>query len=315
MQRGLIEGLAALVHSVVVGRDVGIERRVEELRVDAVRDTQEIRTAFTQESVQALPELGGQDLLRVPFAHGRDDVRRLYGARHQIRFALVFDRQAAARKTDKLEHLGARSSLVREVVDREDRRRPPQLACPRRERNEQGGMPIVGMHDVARRLDQILKDRAAEERVALRVIVVSVDLVARDAKVTDEYGPHSIADDLGVLDASASGAVRDRVRARAGCRDPELLSVDRAVIRHVHGDVVAEGRERLRQGTRDIGEAADLGVGGDLGGRERNPHVRRRMLAACKDPALTPPGCHALGNGCVRQVVASLSVTRKVGER
>ena len=67
------------------------------------------------------------------------------------------------------------------------------------------------------------------------------------------------------------------------------MSVDRAVIWHVHGDVVAEGGERLRQGARDIGEAADLGVGSDLGGRERNPHGSRRMLAACKDLPLCPP--------------------------
>ena len=77
--------------------------------------------------------------------------------------------------------------------------------------------------------------------------------------------------------------------AGTGCRYPELLCVDRPVIRHIHADVVPQRRKRLRQRARDVGEAADLGVGSDLGGRERNAHGVGRMLAACKDLALCPP--------------------------
>ena len=76
---------------------------------------------------------------------------------------------------------------------------------------------------------------------------------------------------------------------RAGCRDSELLCVDRPVIRHVDADVMSQRGKRLRQRASDIGEAADLGVGSDLGGRERNAHGLGRMLAACKDLSLCPP--------------------------
>src|ERR671931_538467 len=55
------------------------------------------------------------------------------------------------------------------------------------------------------------------------------------------------------------------VAALRSCRE-------RAVIRHVHADVVAERGEGLRQGARDVGEATDLGVRSDLGGREGDAH-------------------------------------------
>src|SRR5207244_11056316 len=92
LQRGFIDRLAALVVSVVVGRDVGIVHRVEELRVDAVRDAPEIRAALTQEALEALPEERGEDLLGVPLADDRVDDHRIHSARHQILYALVLVR-------------------------------------------------------------------------------------------------------------------------------------------------------------------------------------------------------------------------------
>src|SRR2546423_15000230 len=38
------------------------------------------------------------------------------------------------------------------------------------------------------------------------------------------------------------------------------------------------------------------------------------MLAACKDPTLWSPGCHAFGNGCVRQVVPRTEPNKEANE-
>lgn len=69
----------------------------------------------------------------------------------------------------------------------------------------------------------------------------------------------------------ARRTVADRPR-RAVFGDAEVRAVDHTVQREVHGDVVAERGERLRERAHDVGEAADLRVGGDLGGREDDAH-------------------------------------------
>ena len=127
------------------------------------------------------------------------------------------------------------------------------------------------VHDVRRTIDEIGEDRPAEERVALRVVGVPVDLVAADPRAAHEDGAHAVAQDGRIAGARGRRAVGDRTGLSL-LRDGELRRVDDAVRRQVDRDLVAEPGESLRERPGDIGQAADLGVGGDLGGREGDAH-------------------------------------------
>src|SRR5439155_24054397 len=211
-----------------------------------VGDSPEIRLSLPKETFEPLSEFRREDLLRVALAHRRHDVRRRDRARHQIGLATIFDRQTRSRKSDELQNVGARPSLVREVVDREHGGGFPQLTGPRSEWDEKRGMPVMRVHHVGRSVDEIFDYCAAEERVAFRIVVVAVDLVAADAHTAHEHGSNPVAGYLGIFDTSARRAVRYGMGSRAGCRNPKLLCVYRAVIGHVDSHVVSEGGKGLR---------------------------------------------------------------------
>src|SRR5438874_2558990 len=240
LERCLVDRLAALVFRVVPRGDIGIVRRVEELRVDSVGDAPKIRAALAKEALETLSKFGGEDLFSVALADCRDDVGRRDRARHQVGFAAILDRKTGARKADELQNLGVRSSLIGEIVDGEHGRRLPELTRPRRERDQKRSVPVMRVDYVGWCFEEVLQHSAAEKCVALRVIVVAVDLVAPDAHAAHEHRSDAVARNFRVLDPGARRTVRDGVSPRARCRYSELLCVYRAVIRHVDGDVVPE---------------------------------------------------------------------------
>ena len=159
-------------------------------------------------------------------------------------------------------------------------------------------MPVVRVDDVGRPVREVGEDRAAEERIALGVVGVAVDLVATDAKAPDEHDARAVTRDLRVFDPRVRGTVGDGAHtARRGYA--ELRLIDGPVIRDVYADVVTKRGQRLRQRAGDIGEAADLGVGGDLGGRERDAHGAPRMLTACKEWTRRLSGCTVTETGAL----------------
>src|SRR5207253_8957752 len=123
------------------------------------------------------------------------------------------------RKPDELQNVGAGASLVREVVDREHGGGFPQLTGPRGEWDEKRGMPIVRVHHVGRSVDEIFDHCAAKERVAFRIVVVAVHLVAPDAHAAHEDGSNPVTVDLRILDTSARCAVRYGLGSRGGWRN------------------------------------------------------------------------------------------------
>jgi len=153
-------------------------------------------------------------------------------------------------------------------VDREDGRR-----ASADERDEQARVPVVRVHDVGRRTGgDVGRDGATPERVPLVIIRVPVGLLARDPLVVaHEHGPHAVAPDLRVADARARLSVRHRPDVTL-VTDAVLRAIDAAVERQVDRHLVAGGGERLWQRTGDVRQATDLDEGGDLGGREGDPH-------------------------------------------
>jgi hypothetical protein len=157
-------------------------------------------------------------------------------------------------------------------VDREDRR---SLAADHRD--EQRGMPVVRVDDVGRLIRERGRDRAAEERVALRVVGRAVHAIASDALVGDEHDTDTLALDLGICHAHVRRAVADGALDGV-VGDAPLRAVDRPVERDVKRDPAAKPGEGLRERPGDVGEATDLGEGGGLGGGESDLERRHSEI-------------------------------------
>jgi len=99
-------------------------------------------------------------------------------------------------------------------VDREHRRCGGERSRARDERDQKCGVPVVGVNDVRWRVAKILEHRAAEERVALRVVRLAVDAIAAESLVV----------------------------ANEHHADLEFRAVDGSVQWQVQRDVVTEGR-------------------------------------------------------------------------
>src|SRR5438132_5468404 len=84
LQRRLADGLATLVVCGVVRGDMRVARGIEERRIEPIWDAPEIAASAAQKTLESLPELGREDLLRITLAHRRDDVRGRDGPRHRV---------------------------------------------------------------------------------------------------------------------------------------------------------------------------------------------------------------------------------------
>src|SRR5688572_14414036 len=113
------------------------------------------------------------------------------------------------------------------------------------------------------RFAYVLEHRAAEERVPLRVIGLSIHAVAADPLVvTDEDSAHTVAHYARIRDTHLGLPVWDGARGRS-IRDLELSPVDGLVERQVQRGVVTGRCECPRESARGVVERS--GVRGGRG--------------------------------------------------
>ena len=140
------------------------------------------------------------------------------------------------------------------------------------QRDEQAGVPVVGVHDVRGPIHEVGGDRGAEERVAIGVVGGAIhDVTAEQRVVLDEHDPDPVAAGLPVPGAGLPTGKGHGAAARLSGR-PSGGEVDRPMPRQVDGHLVAQGGEGLRERAGHVGEAAHLHVRGDLSGREDDAH-------------------------------------------
>ena len=252
--------------------------------------------------VQPEAELGREGLARVRGADRVDDVRDADRLAQHVDAPRVADRVGEV----QLPRLRpGRPPVVREVVARQDGRRP-RRAGPRalqRERQERRAcLPIVPVHDVDRgALDADGLERGAPEQRESRRVVGVVEPTGHVIALAVEGG--------GVLDQPQAVAVGlpgpDRHGLRGGAADADLetqrlqgswrfeAAVPGQVDVHVMTRTRRRGRpQRAAQGVDDVREPAGLGEGLAFGADHHDAHRSghgRSAMTPCGVPAARCP--------------------------
>ena len=184
LRGGLAQPLVGQVGRAVAQRSqVRIARRVPQLGVDAVGNGQQIGHALAQDAVESAAELRGQDFTSVALADGGDAVGIADSGLHEIQLAPGLCAILAAEGGGNAERgriLDRRLALEGEVVDGQH---TLDVFHPRgpQQQGDQGGMPVVGVHQVgARQPGQPLGDahrRVRQGRVAQGIVAVGLAAV------------------------------------------------------------------------------------------------------------------------------------------
>src|ERR1051325_11876703 len=106
-------------------RQEPIARGIPLARVDAVQDADDVGLAPRDDAVEAEAELGRLDFLRVARADGRDEVGVVDAALQKTDASPELHALGAEllpREIEPRQPVGGKEPLIREVVDREDRR-------------------------------------------------------------------------------------------------------------------------------------------------------------------------------------------------
>ena len=286
-QRGAVVVLAGQRLGAIPPRDQRIVRGVPEGRVDAVQDADEIARAPRQEPLEPEAERLVLDLAGVAGAHRRDPVGHLQAALQERHVAVVLDTVHPVdvpRESEARQHLRRTESLVREVVDRQDR--PGTHAAEHVEvGRREARLPVVAVEDVRpplerRRFVGQHRGRARQQREAdvvvrpvaagrleIRSAGTIEQRVAREDVQRDAVGHRrgeqrrprerrevEFGDDLG-----PAGRVREHGR----------------VAGHEQPDIDAFAAERGGQGTAHVTEPPGLHEGGGFGGGEQDFHGGR----------------------------------------
>ena len=177
---------------------------------------------------------------------------------------------------DVVEHLGAVLALEGDVVDGEHRLHVlVQGHCLielAQEDGCHGGVPVVAVQDVAgevvERVGEVLQrldDRLGEVREALAVVKEAIRIPAAEIPlVVDEEVLHAVV--VEALEAAVLVAPAERdVEVAQVLHAVLVLLRDGVVFRNEHDDLGAGCLEGLRQGTRDVAQAAGLDEGCRLG--------------------------------------------------
>ncbi len=243
-----------------------------------------------QHAVELRAVLRGLDLARVGGAHGGHDVGRHDALLEQVDAAVElepFDREVLPAQAQRGQRGAREDALVGEVVDREHRARRRERGGLGHEGLEvaghEGGGPVVAMHDVDRAAagDALAHDLGRGPRQdgeAQGVVGVVLAALAVDAGAIEEAGrvDHDEVDLRGEPPVEHRHVERPlsqrELQRREAARQEEPLLFERRVARHDDGDRVPEGPQRLGEGRRDVGQAADFDEGRELGRDEGDVH-------------------------------------------
>ena len=172
-------------------------------------------------------------------------------------------------------------ALVRDVVDREQRRRADAEVL--QVLGDERGRPVVDVNEVGRRaaLGALLDDLgggAREHREAHGVVRVVLAAIAVDAGAVEQAGrveedEVDLRRQAAVVDGDLVGLAAELERERREpARQEEAGLLERGEPRHHDGDLVAERLQHLRERGAHVGEAADFDERRELGGDEQDLH-------------------------------------------
>ena len=261
---------------------------VPDVLIDAVEDAREDGRAAAEHVVEALAEERHLQLDRVGRAHGGEQVGVAERALHEVDRALVAAQLVGgggdvAHAEDVVEQLVAELALELDVMHREHALHvvagialAVELA---QEHGHEGGLPVVAHADVALQLREELDglaDGLGEEREALAIVEVAVDGIALEVGlVVEEVEVDAVV--LEMLDAAVHAApCQGHVHLAQMLHLLLVLPGDGAVLGHDDRALGALGVERLGQRARDVAQAAGLGEGHGLGGREQDLELSSR---------------------------------------
>jgi hypothetical protein len=283
-QRPLAAGFVGHVFDIVAGRQRHIGRRVPHAGVDAVDDAAERALPVTQHAIELRAVLGGDDLLRVRLAHGG----QLRGAPEtsfeQVRLPIelgAFHREIFPGDAHLGQLLLRDDALVREVVDRQHRR--GQAADLTSKVGHQRRRPIVRVEHLEGRprglaLASELHGGTREGGEPGGVVRVVEAIFPVDAGAIEQPGQI----DRHEIDAAGETSVVDHRLAplpaqledewgQLSC-EQQATSLERGVAGHRQGHFVTEQPQVLGECRGDVGQAADLRVGGKLTGDVQDIH-------------------------------------------
>ena len=215
-------------------------------------------------AVEAVPIGGTLDLVGVRRAHRGDGVSGVEAGLEEaesIEELETVDGEVLPAQPQPRHPGLVEDPLIREVVNRQDRRHSAQRA---RVNRREAALPVVRMQDVEglRLPRREVNGSRREERVANRVVgIINAGFVV-DAGAVVQFG---------TIEQQDPGAWADLVRQQAcleavsghfksdGGRDRSFGCA--TIARGDHRDVVPEPPQRLGQGRDDVGQPAGLGEG------------------------------------------------------
>ena len=285
LQRALALRLARHIVGVIRLDDVRVGGRIERHRVNAVEHPNHPVPSAAKQTIQPLAVLRRHDFLRIRGTHRADHVAEGNTARHAVERSRntgsdgIFDHAPVA-ETGERQRARAELSLIRQVVDGEDRGDVaegvgvdgPDVI------GQQGRMPVVTVHDIGLPsfdFTQVLHERqdtAREQNEATIVVVFTVDGFAFERRWDiEQIRGHRVVGQTPHPQLLRS--VPDR-QERGGDRPLHghgTLS-QFAVARHHHAHIMACGAEGSGERTGHVGQSARLDEGGHFGGGEKHTH-------------------------------------------
>ena len=169
--------------------------RVPRLRVDPIEDAHEPVPETDERVVQSEATIRGEQLLRVPRAHGHSHVGKRQSALEGVHAAVPLEVAGVVqvgRQAERPHGFGSKVALESGVVDGQHRTQATMERVTREGRAQvdrrQGRVPVVRVHDVGRRRDlwQDRQGRLAEKRESQCVVGIVTGIVAVDPRAVEE---------------------------------------------------------------------------------------------------------------------------------
>ena len=253
---------------------MGVAFGIPDPIVDAVHDAEQRRRFESDHSFESLSLFFRQHLLRIPLAHGGEDVAEQDTALHEVHVAVKFQALEAHRligKASVREIIRVEAALIRQVVDGENGGNTAPIRIVRAAIFQQGGyqgaLPVMAMDDGRIRPFPLHAGERApgETREALRVVGkrparVSVEPVPIEQLIrSDEFDRYTLVFEREYLVALIREDVCD-LRRGAGL----VFTENGAVRGQVNTDFVAHSLQRRRERAYDVAQPARFGEGKHL---------------------------------------------------